>query len=651
MAQAFKSSEAQEALERALEAARAAAWSWNLRTGRVARSKSAARLYGLERGTRIGRGLSLIHPADRAQYRRTLRDAVSRRGSYLCAFRLVRPSDGRIVWLEESGRVSGRRGKAETVLGLVVDVSERRAAEQRRSLELALTRAFSERPVPEDAVREALRRIAEEFGWDCGLFWALEPRRECLRVAAFWSAGAHSSRRFLSGARQAACARGEGPAGFAWARGRTSTMLDLKAFFRLAHAREAFSAGYRAAVGVPIAGKRRIIGALVFYSRRSEPLPEGAAAALDAVGQELGQQLERRQAELALDRQRREQQIILDTVPAMIWFKDAHNRILRCNRAAAEWFGRDVSHIEGRTAFELFPAEGEAYYGDDLEVLRTGQPKLGLLEHAVSPRGGRCWIRRDLIPYEDAQGRPVGVIVFAVDVTAVQRAQKILRESERQKEFLANVSHELRTPVAAIKGFAETLLRGALEESDTSRRFVRIIANHADRLGGLVDQLLTLSALDGGRGLERRPVNLSELACDHVAALEPLFRKKNLKASLALRRVDAAGDPLYLRQVLDNLLSNAVKYTPRGRRVAVSTRREGARAVLRVRDEGVGIAPEHQSRIFDRFFRVEGPSGRGHSGLGLHIVKKIIDAHGGKVDVESLPGRGTTFTVSLPVAR
>ena len=372
----------------------------------------------------------------------------------------------------------------------------------------------------------------------------------------------------------------------------------------------------------------------------------------DAVQAELS---ERRRVEADVRRHEREQQLILDAVNAMIWFKDAGNRILRCNRAAAEWAGRPVGEIEGRLADELFPAaRAREYHRNDLEVISTGRPRLGELEELPARGGGKRWVRRDTIPYRDERGRVVGVVIFAIDVTDSKKAEDALRASEAaQREFVANVSHEFRTPVAAIKGFAQTLRSGAWREPAARERFLRIIEANADRLTGLVEELLMLSDIEARALKPGGTCDARRVALDCAESMVVEARRRGLALSVsAPRGLRAKMERAHFAQIVEQLLDNAVKFNRTGGRASVKLRRAGAAVLeLTVKDTGEGIAPEHLPRIFDRFFRAAKGDGAGRTGLGLHLVKKLVEAYGGTVCARSREAQGATFTVRLPAVK
>ncbi|MBM3121320.1 MAG: hypothetical protein FJZ97_03930 [Chloroflexi bacterium] len=232
---------------------------------------------------------------------------------------------------------------------------------------------------------------------------------------------------------------------------------------------------------------------------------------------------------------------------------------------------------------------------------------------------------------------------------ATLEAQREL--ARMQDEFVSTVSHELRTPLGFIKGYTTTLLRGDAEwDNDNRMEFLKIIDEEADRLRELIDNLLDSSRLESGTlSMTLEPVRLGALLKDTASRAGALYPQMRLEVDVPEDLPILQGDATRLAQVLDNLLSNADKYAG-GSPVSVQARREGAAIVVRVCDQGPGIPPEHQSHLFERFYRVPGAKSmiRG-TGLGLYICRKIVEAHNGEIKVESPPGGGTCFVFTLPV--
>jgi two-component system phosphate regulon sensor histidine kinase PhoR len=250
---------------------------------------------------------------------------------------------------------------------------------------------------------------------------------------------------------------------------------------------------------------------------------------------------------------------------------------------------------------------------------------------------------------EDREGIRGAIAVFH-DITRLKQLEKI------RQDFVANVSHELRTPLTTIKGYAETLLEGALKE-DQAFQFVQVIKRHTDRLTKIVEDLLMLSRIETKEfQLKMEAIPLRDFIDDVVEFVkEPAEKKKiSLSRNEILSSLAVQADRSYLEQILINLLDNAIKYTPEGGRVTVSAIEKDSKEIqFSVEDNGIGIPKEDLSRIFERFYRVDKGRSKelGGTGLGLSIVKHLVQAHGGRVWVESQIGKGSTFYLTLPKRR
>lgn len=241
-----------------------------------------------------------------------------------------------------------------------------------------------------------------------------------------------------------------------------------------------------------------------------------------------------------------------------------------------------------------------------------------------------------------------GIVMVSRDVTADKKVQRM------KEDFIANVSHELRTPVAALKGFAETLLDGAVDDPVAARRFLSIILAQSDRLGRLVNDLLTLSRIEmGEQAIYLEPVRLAEVVYSVTTILQGCAVEKSVDLiSLVDEKLEVLADRDSLSQILLNLADNAVKFGNEGGRVEIRAEVSNRRAVVSVTDDGPGIPPESIPRLGERFYRVDASRSRelGGTGLGLAIVKHLILAHGSEMQIKSEVRKGTTFSFTLPAA-
>jgi two-component system phosphate regulon sensor histidine kinase PhoR len=273
-------------------------------------------------------------------------------------------------------------------------------------------------------------------------------------------------------------------------------------------------------------------------------------------------------------------------------------------------------------------------------VFTSGEP---LQKRLILSAGGARTFAVQVTPLAGGLNR--GAIGMFYDITEIERLERI------RKDFVANVSHELRTPLAAISGYAETLLEGALEDRENSRRFAEIILNKARQLTNIVSDLLVLSTLESGKPPAPEPVSLRESIESALRTVEPVARSRGVNVVFKFAEdLDVLGHEIRLEQVFVNLLDNAIKFNRPEGEVSVEIAREGDRAVVHVRDTGLGIPSRDLPRIFERFYRVDKARSRatGGTGLGLAIVKHAVEQMGGSVSVDSRLGQGSVFTVALP---
>jgi len=248
----------------------------------------------------------------------------------------------------------------------------------------------------------------------------------------------------------------------------------------------------------------------------------------------------------------------------------------------------------------------------------------------------------------DAEGNRIGALIVLNDITQLRRLENIRRD------FVANVSHEIKTPITAIKGFVETLSDGRVNDRNDRERFLEIITRHVNRLEAIVEDLLRLSRIE--KDAETEGINFIEANLRHVLenaiqVCRPKAESKGINLELICdETIIAKIDPPLLEQAVVNLLDNAIKYSPEKSSIRLETSRNKEELVIDIVDRGSGIEKEHLPRLFERFYRVDKARSRklGGTGLGLAIVKHIVQAHRGRVTVQSSPGNGSTFSIHLP---
>ncbi len=346
-----------------------------------------------------------------------------------------------------------------------------------------------------------------------------------------------------------------------------------------------------------------------------------------------------------LTHERNEREAVLSSMVEGVLAVDTDERVIAVNAAAArlldtgpEAEGKAIQEVVRNPDLQTVVAQtldGQRPVEADI-VMRIGAEDRNLQANGTLLRGGS----------DDEPA--VGAVVVLNDVTRLKRLEAVRRD------FVANVSHELKTPVTSIKGFAETLEDGALDDPETAHRFLRIIAGQADRLNSIIEDLLALSTLEQSQDSPLLTLEEADL-CDVVGVALEVCGPKAEARHIALgetcpESLLALVSPPLLEQAVVNLIDNAVKYSPDGSAVQVTLETDGDEIVISVIDHGPGVPREHLPRLFERFYRVDKARSRGlgGTGLGLAIVKHIAQVHGGHVTVESAPGKGSTFTIHLP---
>jgi len=342
--------------------------------------------------------------------------------------------------------------------------------------------------------------------------------------------------------------------------------------------------------------------------------------------------------------QKSEREAILSSMVEGVLAVDSEDRIITLNAAAARLFAVDRADAERRSLQEVVR-------NPDLQrlvaqALHTQEP----VESEITLRvgGQERVLQVNGTVLRDAEGNGIGAMAVLNDVSRLKALESMRRE------FVANVSHEIKTPVTSIKGFAETLLDGAMHIPEDAERFLRIIAGQADRLNSIVEDLLSLSQVEQAGeagGLTLHEASLSDVLHVAVDVCDPKAAAKRITIDVSMvGEIYAPINPPLLEQAVVNLIDNAIKYSPEGAAVEVSCAADGDEVIIAVRDWGAGIAREHLTHLFERFYRVDKARSRdlGGTGLGLAIVKHIAQAHHGRVSVESALGKGSTFRIHLP---
>lgn len=417
-------------------------------------------------------------------------------------------------------------------------------------------------------------------------------------------------------------------------------------------------------------GKRDHYEAEERYYRRDGTVVWGhmtVSMVRDAAGQPqfllaMGENItERKRTEAELERQyheaetaRGETRAILDATGEAMLLIAPDGRILSANRQCEAFFGLGQQALRGQ-AFADVHEEFRRVFGDltgaDILAEHIADTEQHFRRDLVQQWPERRELELSSTPVHEAGGRPLGRLFAFRDVTRERAVDRI------KSEFVALVSHELRTPLTSIKGYVDLLIAGDVGELDAEQQeFLGIVSSNADRLVALISNLLDISRIESGNvEITRLPINLSRLVAESAVSFRPQIEQKQQRLTLdvAAGPPPVSGDADRVVQILTNLISNANKYTPAGGEITVSAHLDGQQVHLAVRDTGIGMSTEEQGQLFTRFFRGKGRVAQeaGGTGLGLVIVRSIVELHGGELHVMSAPGQGTTFSFTLPVSK
>jgi PAS domain S-box-containing protein len=634
--QALLESEAR--LRHAAKLARVGYWVWDEVEDRAAYiSDELGRMFGFETGEDYLAQLSsaaahrrFVHPDDRERYEEANTESLRENTPLDIEYRIL-TRHGEVRYIKEIGEpVLDERGRRVRTSGMVHDVTvEREAGFELEESTARLRRAAQ------------LARLGH-WAWDDLENRAIYCSDELARIFGY-----ESGAEFL-------------PVMNAAEPGLDLLHPEDRAFYRKLdergrRTRQGFGAEYRI---ITRAGEVRHVHEITEYI-------VDEAGRLVRINGVLQDTTELKQAQDALLATQRRLEAIADHSPALIALKDLEGRYVftnkefeRIHRAPPGWF-------IGKTVFETFsPKTAAAFDEHDQEVRRTLR---AVQREQFEPIGERDRLLMEIkFPIFDARGEPIGIGLVATDITERKQAEITLRHAKQEAEeatraksrFLASMSHELRTPLNAIIGITEML------QEDLDDRIYDGLSEGLARIDGagkhlltLIDDILDLSKIEAGR-LEfvAEEFAISELVAEVVMTTQPLAEKNGnrLIVKSPKRAVKMRADPLRVRQIMLNLLSNACKFTRAGEIVleVAPRKRDGAEWVyFRVKDTGIGIAPEQMKILFDEFTQAHGHSRRTGSGLGLAITRRLCDLMAGEVWAESAEGKGSTFTVRLPLAQ
>ena len=563
--------------------------------------------------------------------------------------------------------VTDHPGGERVLLVQETDVSARKRVDGLRDGLVAVRHTIVSATTWEQAAPQLLGALCAHLDWDLAQYWAVDTDLQALRLRQAWHRDGAAFEEFHNQSRRLSISSGEGLLGRVWQSGIPAAQEDMSDATDYDRVAVALQAGLRSAIAFPVITGGSVIGVIEMLTHEPRMAEHDLVTMLTTAGGEIGNFIRRAETAQALRRSEADHRAIFERSPIGIARISSEGELLEANPALLTMLDHDFQVMRATSWPDLLRAYDQAAARARFSPLLAGiSDGKSVQVRAGTGAGAWLWLQLTATSIPDSSGRPEHVLVMVEDVTLVREAQDKLGEAlesqrsanatleklDRTKtEFLSIVSHEFRTALTGIQGFSELIRDGGLE-SDEVRAYGGYIFNDADRVNRLIGDMLDLDRMESGRmSIRTADVDINEVLSDAIARAGG-SPSVEFKADLDPRLPIVVGDRDRLIQVVSNLVNNAVKYSPDGGTVTLSSRAEGEFALVSVTDTGVGIPPDEIGHVFERFRRVR--SGAAQSipgtGLGLTIVKQIVEMHGGKIWVESAVGHGSSFHFTLPLA-
>jgi PAS domain S-box-containing protein len=565
------------------------------------------------------------------------------------------------------GTAPGRNPGESLLLVQESDISARKRLDGIRDALVAVRHVIVGGNTWEQAVPQLLSGMCAHLDWDLAQYWGPDAERQALQMRHFWHRDVEAFEAFRKQSQATAIPIGSGLLGRVWQSGVVAALEDMSEAGDYGNSAVARSAGLRSVLAFPVVDGGVVVGVVELLAAHARRIQDDEVTMLSTAGVEIGQFIRRSDTAQALRRSEADHRAIFERSPIGIARISRDGDLVEANPALLAMLQHNFETMRASAWPDLLRAYDQAASRQRLEPLLAGITAGGSVQLRASTAAGKwLWLQFTATSIPDSVGRPEHLLVMIEDVTTVRETSDQLAEAldaqrgananleklDRTKtEFLSIVSHEFRTALTGIQGFSELIRDGGLE-TDEVRAYGGYIFNDADRINRLISDMLDLDRMESGRMTMRSgDVDINEVLSEALARAGTSTATVEFKADFDPRLPIVAGDRDRLTQVVSNLVNNAVKYSPDGGMVTLSTRSEGGFALISVTDTGLGIPPDEIGHVFERFRRVR--SGAAQSipgtGLGLTIVKQIVEMHGGKIWVESAVGHGSAFHFTIPL--
>lgn len=563
---------------------------------------------------------------------------------------MFRRKDGRSFPVEYVSTPAVDRGQVAGAVVLFSDISERRRIDRLRDAQHAVTRALADSATIEEGAGRVLAALGEGLGWEAGGLWLADGPQRVLCCVRMWAASGAAVPDFAE-ALQHSTFTGIGLPGRVWASGEPAWVADLAQDRDFPGAGSTARDSLHASFGFPVRLGGQVLGVIELFSREVREPDAELLGAILSVGSQVGQFIERKRGEEALRQAEATYRDIFDHAVEGIFQTTADGRFLKANPALARLYGYDSPEELTASMTDI----GRQLYADPGrrdEFLRRLEVEGSVTDFESRARhkgGSIVWISESSRAVRDAAGALLHYEGTVRDITERKRVE------EMKSDFVSFVTHQLRTPLSGVKWLLELAAQqdGVPAEAGS---LIEDARGSADRLIRLVNELLDIARLESGKvRIDLTAIALDELTRGVLDDVGGLIRERahGVCLEVAGEVPPVSGDAQLVRQVVLNLTSNALKYTPPGGRITISLRQDADVVRWAVQDSGIGIPADAQSRLFEKFYRADNVTSvdTEGTGLGLYLVRLIVERLDGRVWFESAEGGGTTFFFTLPIAR
>ena len=599
-------------------------------------------LFGFREAELVGHPIeAFIVPRDRA----VEAAGLSQRGFDGESARSVtqrRRKDGSVVDIDLTVVPLATGSETVGAYGIFRDLTEQKRAERQLRAQYAVVEALANSSTIESAASWVLRAVAEALHWQVGVMWIVDKTANELRCVDYWCAPEVDAAPFERETRQGRFAPGVGP-GRTWAMARPSWISDVTSEPAFSRRASALGAGLHAAFSLPLLLDNEVVGVLEFFTRSILESDDQILRMFAALGQQFGAFVGRTRAQEQIER-------FFTMSGDLLCIAGFDGYFTRINESWHRTLGYTTTELMSRPLTDFVHQEDREATRTMFAGLMRGVPIQAFENRYRCKDGTYRWLSWTATPKPDER------LVYAVvhDATTRKRLEhQTLETLKMRNDFVSFVTHQLRTPLSGIRWMLE--LAGDTTNPAEKASYIGDAHESANRLIGLVNDLLDVSRLESGKlPVTIEPVRLREMTEAVVAEVATLVREKRhvLDVESIPDLPVAMLDGQLTRQVILNLVSNAIKYTPPGRRIAIRIGREDGSLRWSIQDNGIGVPPASQKRLFEKFFRAENAHtvDTEGTGLGLYLVRLIVERLGGRIACESEEGRGTIFYFMLPLA-